>query len=217
MIINLFGKIGKKYKKMEVISYSQVNQDLWVLKMLNNKKNGFFLDIGAFDGVKFSNTYVLEKNFNWQGLLVEAHPSSFEKMKKVRSSTCCNYAIDDSTGSVFFDSYGDTGSKITNNGVSVNSITFKDLFEKYEVPKIIDYMSLDIEGNEFKSLTKFPFNDYKCLLLTVEHNSYLDGGLNKNKIKEILLKNDYELVMEDVKSEGKSFEDWYKHRSFNIE
>jgi FkbM family methyltransferase len=201
---------------MDITSYSQVDQDLWVLKNFNYKKNGFFLDIGAFDGIKFSNSYILEKKFNWTGLLVEAHPESFSKMKNVRDSVCCNYAVDDNTGVVYFDTYCDTGSKISNNGIEINSITFVDLFKKYDVPNVIDYMSLDIEGNEFKSLTKFPFNDYKCLLITVEHNSYIDGGVNKNKIKEILLNNDYELVVEDVKSDGKSFEDWYKHKSLEI-
>ena len=191
-------------------SYSQVNQDIWVLDMLKNKENGFFLDIGAFDGIKFSNTYILEKYFNWKGLLVEAHPDNYNKMISCRENTFCNYAIDDRTGKVIFDKDGNTGSKISESGIEVNSITFNDLFNKYKVPNVIDYMSLDIEGNEYISLTKFPFETHKCLLITVEHNSYLDGGVNKNKIKEILLKNQYEIVKEDVTCGGKPFEDWYK-------
>ena len=38
-------------------SYSQIGQDLWVLETLKNKKNGYFLDIGAHDGIYLSNTY----------------------------------------------------------------------------------------------------------------------------------------------------------------
>jgi hypothetical protein len=41
------------------MNYSQLGQDLEVLKFYNNKKEGFFIDIGAFDVIKFSNTYLL--------------------------------------------------------------------------------------------------------------------------------------------------------------
>ena len=48
------------------MSYSQIGQDLEVLKFYNFKENGFFIEIGASDGISLSNTYLLEKNFNWK-------------------------------------------------------------------------------------------------------------------------------------------------------
>ena len=42
-------------------SYSQFNQDILVLKAFDNKKNGYFVDIGANDGKTGSNSYLLEK------------------------------------------------------------------------------------------------------------------------------------------------------------
>ena len=65
-------------------THSQAGQDLWVLETLKNKKNGFFLDIGAYDGLKYSNSYLLEKNFNWNGLMVEAHPCNYNSLKNNR-------------------------------------------------------------------------------------------------------------------------------------
>jgi FkbM family methyltransferase len=191
-------------------TYSQAGQDLWVLKTLDNKKNGFFLDVGAYDGLKYSNSYLLEKNFNWGGLMIEAHPCNYDSLKNNRSSIMAPYAISDINEKILFENNCGTGSKITNsNGIVVESITFEKLFELYDVPEIIDYMSLDIEGYEFKALTKFPFNKYKCKTITVEHNLYLDGSENKKKIKEILINNGYSLIVENVEHNGYPFEDWY--------
>ena len=62
-------------------SYSQIGQDLWVQETLKNKKNGYFLDIGAHDGIYLSNTYLLEKNYNWNGLCIEGNPLIVDSLK----------------------------------------------------------------------------------------------------------------------------------------
>jgi FkbM family methyltransferase len=207
------GKLGDK--KM-INSYSQVGQDNWVIEMLGGKKKGFFLDVGAYDGVKFSNSYMLELNYNWSGLLIEAHPSNYKKLKSTRSSDCINCAITDSIGFVKIDGHGDTSSKISETGHKIESTTFKELFERCDIPNLIDYMSLDIEGYESTSLKEFPFQTHICSLITVEHNLYLGDDSNKKSIKETLLKNGYEIVKENVTSDGLPFEDWYKHSSLKI-
>lgn len=52
-------------------SYSQIGQDLFVLNHYNNKRNGYYVDIGSYDGVNFSNTYLLEKDYDWIGICIE--------------------------------------------------------------------------------------------------------------------------------------------------
>ena len=52
-------------------SKSQLRQDLFVLNQLNYKKGGYFVEFGATNGIDLSNTYLLEKNFGWQGILAE--------------------------------------------------------------------------------------------------------------------------------------------------
>lgn len=65
-------------------TYSQVGQDRWVLNRLGNKRNGYFIELGGGDGIKLSNTYLLEKEYGWDGVLIE--PSfTYEKMKENRS------------------------------------------------------------------------------------------------------------------------------------
>jgi FkbM family methyltransferase len=178
--------------------------------MLNNKKNGYFLDVGAYDGIKYSNSLLLEKDFDWNGLLIEAHPNNFDTLKNNRKNTLVPYAVSDYNGKIIFENECGTGSKVVEkNGLSIDCITFEKMFEMYNVPNYIDYISLDIEGMEYLSLTKFPFDKYKFKLLTVEHNLYMSGSENKEKIKDILLKNGYLIYRENVSHNELPFEDWY--------
>ena len=51
-------------------SYSQLKQDLNVLKYLNHKKNGYFVQVGAADGINLSNTYLIRKKYDWTGICI---------------------------------------------------------------------------------------------------------------------------------------------------
>ena len=58
----------------------QVGQAAEVAKLFKGKKNGFFIEAGAFDGQIFSNTLLLEMNYNWTGLLIEPNPETFQEL-----------------------------------------------------------------------------------------------------------------------------------------
>ena len=58
----------------------QVGQAAEVAKLFKGKKNGFFIEAGAFDGQIFSNTLLLEMNYNWTGLLIEPNPEAFQEL-----------------------------------------------------------------------------------------------------------------------------------------
>ena len=79
-------------------SFSQLQQDLKVLKHLNYKKNGYFVEIGAANGIELSNTYLLEKNYGWNGICVEPIPDKFKQLKQNRKCHCGNYAVYKKTG-----------------------------------------------------------------------------------------------------------------------
>ena len=87
------------------MSCSQLGQDLEVIKYYKYKKNGYFIEIGASDGIKLSNTYLLEQKYNWTGICVEPIPDKYKLLCKNRqNSHCCDNAVyNESNLEVVFD------------------------------------------------------------------------------------------------------------------
>jgi FkbM family methyltransferase len=200
------------------IWYSQAGQDKWVCEFFNYKKNGYFLDIGAYNGTLDSNTYYLEKNLNWNGICIECG-EDFDACKKNRSSLCLDVAVYSEECYLNFSPERHQATKnFMLNSIIVKAFTFKQIFEKYNVPTLIDYVSLDIEGLEFEALKGWPWNTHKSILWTIEHNLYVQNDPTlKNSIYEILSKNRYIRVIENVAcqgSHGQPFEDWYVYKDY---
>lgn len=194
--------------------YSQAGQDKWIAELFNFKRNGLFVDIGAFDGVNISNTYFLEKELNWNGLCVDANPQNFELLVANRSCRRLLTAITDYDGECFFTDNTMYGS-ISESGRKSTCNKLETVFDHCKLPTQIDYLSLDIEGNELKALSVFPFNKYHIKAITVEHNFYKHGGLYKDGLYALLTKNGFIRMQEPV-VEGYHFEDWYVHKTFEL-
>lgn len=73
--------------------FSQSGQDVYLDNLFKQQENGVFLDIGAYDGIKLSNTYFFEKYRNWTGVCVEANNEVFQELKKNRKSKLLNLAV----------------------------------------------------------------------------------------------------------------------------
>lgn len=172
-------------------SYSQVQQDLWTLYMLDSKRKGFFVEFGAADGLEHSNTYILEKYFGWTGILVEPIPEYFEKLTRHRSPKTSKYrgciAIDDNrqcelivpeygqfasiSGYQDLDSHSNERKKNSRH-ISVKAYQLNELLKAHAPSdKIIDYLSIDVEGAERDILERLNFERWQFRLITVEHNS----------------------------------------------
>ena len=198
-------------------SQSQLKQDLFVLSELQLKKNGFFVEFGATNGIDLSNTYLLEKEFNWTGILGEPAKAWHESLKKNRNSfieykcvwetSDINLEFNETTDPVystisnfnssdFHASYREKGSKY-----NVKTITLLDLLKKYNAPKIIDYLSIDTEGSEYKILKAFDFNQYQFRVITCEHNYHK----NRKKIFQLLSNKGYSLKYNGLSK----WDDWY--------
>jgi FkbM family methyltransferase len=191
--------------------YSQSGQDKWADQFFNSKKNGFFIEVGAYDGIQTSNTYIFEKDLDWDGICIEANPQIFNSLVKNRKSKNINIAINNYQGECFFGV-----DKVSNQGNKVLCNTLNNILVENNCPKVIDYLSLDIEGFEFIALESLDFDYFEIGLITVEHNSYFVGENEKNKIFDLLNKNGFTRTNNDVLCEDtnpmwykKPYEDWY--------
>lgn len=188
---------------------SQNGQDEYILSLLNNKENGFFVELGACDGVLFSNTYYFEKKLNWTGILIEPNPLYWEDLNKNRNCGLSNKLCDDVSGKeVDFLLAEAMGGIINDNpGYWVNyhmdkdklklkTFTLSEILDEFKAPKVMDFLSLDVEGSEYNILSTFPFDKYEFNYICVEHNNYWSQDDNKMKIQNILIKNGYNIIKE---------------------
>lgn len=208
---------------------SQIGQDRSVIEFYKNKNNGqpkrdgFFVEIGASDGIFYSNTYLLETEYNWKGICAEPVPEKYELLCKNRqNSMCCNNAVYSESGKdVIFDIANnfDLLSGISENidchkhhvddnktQIIIKTISMNDLLSTFNAPLFIDYLSIDTEGSEFEILKTVDFEKYTFGLIDVEHN-YIEP--RRTQIRELLLLNGYEFIKQN------DFDDCYKHVSMN--
>jgi FkbM family methyltransferase len=198
-------------------SKAQLFQDLLALALNNFKKGGFFVEFGATDGVSLSNSYLLEKNFFWKGILAEPAKGWHKNLHKNRNCTIDHRCVWTSSGKqlefsetksrelssikhlAFNDRHADK--RELAEVYSVETISLNDLLKENKAPYLIDYLSIDTEGSEFDILNSFDFNMHKFNLITCEHNH----TANRQKIYNLLSKNGYKRISEEISY----FDDWY--------
>jgi len=136
-------------------TFSQFGEDQWVMNNLSLPKKGLFIDVGASDGITFSNTYVFEK-MGWNGFCFEPDPYNFNKCVKIRKNTL-NSAVSKYDGELEF-SLSDispdlSGLEIQNSAKKIKVATIRlDTFCRKEDIQTIDLISVDTEGTEIDVL-----------------------------------------------------------------
>lgn len=165
------------------------NQDLFIQLLLGNK--GYYVDIGAGDGSRepcASNTYWLEE-LGWTGILIEYDPQYVKEGRRLRPNS---------------------------HFVNTNALTvdYKQLFQQCNAPKVIDYLSIDIEPSSLAALVRFPFDEYDFKVLTIEHDLYNMpyGVVQKRELSLYMKDKNYVKIVEDVglvDSTTRFLEDWY--------
>ena len=198
-------------------SHSQLHQDLFMLSKLNFKRRGFFVEFGAADGLQLSNTYLLEREFEWNGIVAEPariwHAALY-KNRKCRIETRCVWSSSDSTlmfteaesadfstVSTFRSCDDHRYTRTKSTGYLVGTISLLDLLVKYDAPAVIDYLSIDTEGSEFEILNSFDFSRYRFRVITCEHN----WTPMRDKIYALLTSHGYTRKCEKMSE----FDDWY--------
>jgi FkbM family methyltransferase len=198
-------------------SNAQLAQDLFVLEYLNGLKNGFFVEFGATDGYSLSNTFLLEKEYGWRGILAEPARVWQKSLRKHRNCIIDNRCIWSKSGEMltFYETNEAELSTLDvfsaqdlhfekrkdKKSYFVETISLTDLLDEYKAPANIDYLSIDTEGSEFEILQAFDFSKYQFKIITVEHNfTFRRHGLFK-----LLIANGYKRIFETISL----FDDWY--------
>lgn len=202
-------------------SKAQIYQDLWVLYMLKEKRNGYFVEFGACDGELLSNTALLEQEYGWTGILAEPNPVWHEALRRNRSCAVSTKCVHSSSGdTVQFDNipsmpelsrmtdiipddvHERNGNRNEKVSLAVETISLADLLREYNAPTEIDYLSIDTEGSELAIIENFDFDAYSFRLISIEHA----GDQSKRReIANILVYNGYTVW----RSELSRWDDWF--------
>jgi FkbM family methyltransferase len=202
-------------------SPAQLFQDAWVLFETGHKRDGFFAEFGATDGRDLSNTYLLETEFGWKGILSEPNPGWHAALRRNRPhaaiATECVWSSTGETLPFLATSEKEFGTietfaevdrhakaRASHTRINVPSISLNDLLVRYEAPRDIDFISIDTEGSEYQILEPFDFDRWNVALFSIEHNFTESEG----RIVALLESKGYERRFPDFSR----YDAWFRKR-----
>ena len=174
--------------------YSQFGQDKWLYEnIFKDKKNGFFIEIGADDGIDKSNTKLFE-DLGWDGICIEPSPTRFNLLSQNRKCICVNYAVSSTEGTQEFMDIIGWGKGLSgivdkycekhkerislelnnkdNHGfnlINVQSKNLNNILSEYNINNI-DFCSIDTEGSEEDIIKSLDLEQYNIKVLLIENN-----------------------------------------------
>jgi FkbM family methyltransferase len=174
---------------------AQHGEDIWIWRHFKSKKMGFFVEVGAYDGVTFSNTLAFEE-IGWKGILIEANPDASELCRKNRpASVVVNAAVglpgkkdtiafnlaEGAEMLSFVEAGDDHFKRIRKQGgtlkqVEIPFLSLNQVLDQFQVEEI-DFVTIDVEGGELEVLKGFDIKKYKPELLMIENNNARDQSL----------------------------------------
>lgn len=170
-------------------NYSQAYQDMFVLAVLNGKRDGTYLEIGAQEPFYQNNTALLETEFGWKGISIEIKENLCQMFSEQRKN---QILCKDAT-----------------------KINYEKLLDEMDVGNDLDYLQIDCEPSKttFEILTSIPFEKYRFAVITYEHDHSVDvTGSYRDKSRRYLKSCGYKLIVKDVAPNDEyTFEDWWIH------
>jgi FkbM family methyltransferase len=201
-------------------SKAQLGQDLFALARSGFKRGGFFVEFGATNGLDLSNTYLLEKQFGWSGIVAEPARKWHAALRANRSCTIETECIWSDTGSLLAFEEVEVGEystlsqfrhkdTVVDRSVSrrydVQTISLADMLAKHTAPSTIDYLSIDTEGSELEILSAFDFSRYDIRVVSCEHNFTAD----REKLQSLFQAHGFRREYPELSR----FDDWYLRSS----
>lgn len=195
------------------ISLSQLQQDLVAqfIYLKANELDGsgispYYVEIGANDGIYLSNTYSLEKNLGWKGILSEANQSVVPKLLVNRLNSLIDVrAVTNKSGQSLVFMMTENSEYSSLKGASVHSSQFKgsvesivesvsltDLLTEYSAPRTVGFLSVDTEGNEYEIIQGLDSNIHRFSFVAVEVSK------NSEQIKSLMESLGYTQILEQI-------------------
>lgn len=192
-------------------SYSMLGEDVEIDKFFYNKSNGFYIDVGCYHPLEGNNTYLLYER-NWRGINIDANSLSIELFNMARPKDInINLAVDQkkSQTKLFFRKEINMLNTISKKFAKihflkgfkeklVNTDTLDSIIEKTVYKgREIDFLNIDVEGNELNVLHSLNFDLYKPKLICIEiHNpdkmyTYDEAKIIESPIYNFLQKSGY--------------------------
>jgi FkbM family methyltransferase len=197
--------------------YSQLKQDFLAAYFL--EENKFFVEFGATDGISLSNTFLLESEYGWNGILCEPGINWHEELVKNRNvsidfrcvstkskeiidfAECGIPEISSMLSHIHVDHWYEQRKK--NKIYQVETVTLDDLLIQNNAPSTVDYISIDTEGSELDILESFSF-DWNTTLFTVEHNYIVS---KRDSVQDLMASKGYVRIFPEISE----WDDWYIH------
>lgn len=186
-----YSSLKKKFLGSEDIerNYSEAYQDMFVLTMLEGKRNGTYLEIGAGNSYYGNNTALLEQDFDWKGVGIDLSEEFVNAHNNERKNPC-----------------------LLRDALTIN---YTSLLSGMDFPNEIDYLQLDCDPPEvtYRILLNIPFEKYKFAVITYEHDYYCDQTKSfQEKSRKYLESYGYVRVVNNISpDEYRPYEDWWVH------
>jgi hypothetical protein len=172
----------------------QAGQDAFVLWALKGKRAGYFLEIGSNDPIEINNSYVLEKEYGWRGIMVEYMSTYLAKYLQHRPTAI--HIMDDAT-----------------------QVDYLEALKTLNPPeKVVDYLQIDLEVSNdstmgaLKRVEETMAAGYRYAVITFEHDQYdINNHNTRARSRPIFESYGYVRVFSDVMNAGFPYEDWYVH------
>jgi len=206
-IFSAFPYDVKTFLHLRGVHKSQLGQDLLAVGVSQAKRDGFFVEFGATDGIGLSNTHLLEKELGWTGILAEPGKNWHNSLHANRRCQIVTNALWSRSGEKInfleasvpelstLSSFVQSDCHVREGSVyEVESITLMDLLEQNGAPGFIDFLSVDTEGSELEILSVFDFEKYRFGLLCIEHNY----RPQREDVASLLERNGYVRILSDV-------------------
>ena len=207
--------------------YSQFQEDIFLNQnIFKNKQNGVYIELGALDGILYSNTKFFEDSLNWKGILIEPHPEKFKLLQINRPNNylfnnlvSCHkeplefryFVVVDQHAAVsgvenilsqhhfdtYFESNNTLNKSLLQNKIFVKPISLTEIVKSTNLTHI-DLLSLDVEGREYEVLKSWDFSVPIDIILI----ETLGVQPEKDELcRELLVKNNYKFITKHAHNE----------------